>query len=74
MKFKVTFDRFRKFKVCFELNISFRTKSELEAKLKDEKFHFSYIDLVFASPATQIFCIVFRFKVHNSWSLKVEPI
>jgi hypothetical protein len=43
MKFKVTFDQFRKFKVYFEPNISFRTKSELEAKLKDEKVHFSYI-------------------------------
>jgi hypothetical protein len=37
MRFKVCFDRFRKFKVCFEPNKRFMTKSELEAKLEDEK-------------------------------------
>jgi hypothetical protein len=40
MKLKVCFDRFRKLKVCFEPNRSFGTKSELEAKLKDEKWTF----------------------------------
>jgi hypothetical protein len=38
MKFKVYFDRFRKFMVCFEPNKKFGTKSELEAKLEDEKW------------------------------------
>jgi hypothetical protein len=33
-------DRFRKFKVCFEPNRSFGTKSELLAKLRDEKWTF----------------------------------
>jgi hypothetical protein len=33
-------DRFRKFKVCFKPIRSFRTKSELLAKLRDEKWTF----------------------------------
>jgi hypothetical protein len=42
MEFKVYFDRFSKFKVCFEPNKSFGTKRELAAKLEDENWTFFF--------------------------------
>jgi hypothetical protein len=72
---KPWYNRFWKFKVYFEPKESFGTKSELEAKLKDQKWTFFFHNYLFhhlrVSGLHSVLISEISFGSHESWARSV---